>query len=118
MTFADWQAYFFDAAQLGDALISGPDADPDGDELSNVLEYLLGGIPLKSDYEQKSPLVSVESNAGQDWLTVTLRVPQSLSDAQVEVEVSGDLVVWRSAAVDVEEVLPAQVNGDGTLTRK
>ena len=45
-TFASWQKIHFTQAQLADALISGPAADPDGDGISNTQEYLQGLPPL------------------------------------------------------------------------
>jgi len=118
VNFADWQSYFFDAAELADSLISGPHADPDGDEMSNALEYLLSGIPLKADYNLISPKITVESDSGEDWLTISVRIPQSLSDIQVVAEVTDELGTWISTAADIAEVLPPKVNGDGTITRK
>lgn len=40
-----WQAAYFNAAELADPLISGPDADFDGDGLGNLLEHAFGTAP-------------------------------------------------------------------------
>jgi hypothetical protein len=45
-TFEEWQSCQFSLAQLTDTTISGPDADPDGDGLTNFNEYLAGTPPL------------------------------------------------------------------------
>lgn len=52
-TFADWRASQFNTSQLADLLISGPDADPDGDGFSNTKEYVFGTAPLT---RESSPL--------------------------------------------------------------
>lgn len=43
--FARWRAGHFGADEVMDEAVAGPDADPDGDGLSNLLEYALGGDP-------------------------------------------------------------------------
>jgi hypothetical protein len=45
LTFSDWQASYFTPAELSDATVSGPEADPDGDSRANLLEYALGLDP-------------------------------------------------------------------------
>ncbi|MGI9244642.1 MAG: lamin tail domain-containing protein, partial [Verrucomicrobiales bacterium] len=117
VTFADWQKYFFTAAEQADPLISDPAADPDGDRLQNLVEYYLGGIPTKSDADQRSPQVSLVADAGEHWLTLSFSTPQSLSDTQATAEVSGEVQDWSSAPTDILELLPATANGDGTVTR-
>lgn len=42
---AAWKAQYFSAAELGDPAVSGDVADPDGDGLSNLQEYLAGTNP-------------------------------------------------------------------------
>jgi surface-anchored protein len=43
--FAQWQAGHFSAAELDDVLLSGPNADPDHDGLTNLTEYSFGYHP-------------------------------------------------------------------------
>lgn len=52
-TFADWRNSVFNSTQLANPLISGPDADPDGDGFSNTKEYIFGTAPLT---RESSPL--------------------------------------------------------------
>jgi hypothetical protein len=44
-TLSEWKARHFTPAELADPAISGDDADPDGDGLSNVAEYNAGTDP-------------------------------------------------------------------------
>ncbi|MFT4549938.1 MAG: hypothetical protein ACI9MB_003913, partial [Verrucomicrobiales bacterium] len=41
-----WQLGHFSEAQIADTAISGPEADPEGDRNSNLVEFLFGGDPL------------------------------------------------------------------------
>ncbi len=43
--YAGWQTGKFTTEELGDVLVSGSNADPDGDGLSNALEYAFGTEP-------------------------------------------------------------------------
>ncbi|MDB6131960.1 MAG: hypothetical protein JWM59_203 [Verrucomicrobiales bacterium] len=44
-----WKAEVFNTAQADDAAISGENADPDADGLTNLMEYALGLPPLQPD---------------------------------------------------------------------
>ena len=48
-TFEEWQTDHFSAAQLNAPNLSGENADPDGDGLSNEYEFLSELDPLASD---------------------------------------------------------------------
>lgn len=89
LTWAQWQALWFDAAQLANPLISGPLADPDGDGAVNLLEWALGSGPTNGDSAAKlSP--------GTDGLgNLTITFPR-IADPSLLYEVLGssDLTSW------------------------
>lgn len=67
--FTDWQALKFGAGATNAAL-AGPDADPDGDELSNLAEYALGLDPFAAN---AAPWwVGLTNVAGTNYLAVVL----------------------------------------------
>lgn len=47
--FERWRRLAFTPAQLNDPAVSGPDADPDGDQTPNALEYTLARDPRRAD---------------------------------------------------------------------
>ena len=52
--------------------VVGPDADPDKDEIPNLLEYALGGDPTIAD-ETILPLISLVAHEEQQYLTLSYR---------------------------------------------
>ena len=49
LTYEKWQAEEFTEEELADPNIGGPDADPDGDGIKNLLEFAFVGNPKKRD---------------------------------------------------------------------
>lgn len=86
--FGAWQANYWPG--VTDPNIIGPNADPDGDGLSNLLEYALGGDPTKPD-DSILPVVGTDAVNGQHFLTLTYL--QRTGDATLfyEVVASNDL---------------------------
>jgi len=89
LTFDEWRAAHFPAAELADPAVSGPDANPAGDGLSNLLKYAfdldphaaaIAGAPVVSRY------------AGRVALNYFHRT--DASDLFYQLEVSPDLHAW------------------------
>ena len=67
-SFADWQHAHFTAAELGQALVSGADADPDNDDMRNHAEYIAGTRP--KDSRSRLHIGSTELDATGGRLTI------------------------------------------------
>lgn len=85
-----WLGLYFSDAELSVAEVSGPEADPDGDGLVNLLEYALGGDPRSAHSAPRAELV-----AGGPGAPLGLRFSRVEDPALVyRVEASSDLSLW------------------------
>lgn len=109
LTYAGWAAANFTAAELLDPAVSGVDADPDHDGLSNFAESYFGGHPMVADPSPGIP----GSHDGFLSLTFTRRngAPALIS---LELQKSSDLISWQA---DPQGGIVRTIdNGDGTET--
>lgn len=95
--FDDWRSLKFSASQLTNANFSGPDADADGDGLSNFLEFAFDRDPLAAS-STTTILVGVNGSTGR--LVVTFRRARSASELTYTVEGSSDLTHWRTLIIN------------------
>lgn len=73
-SFSSWQNASFTPAELGNSAISGANADPDGDKISNFLEYGLNLLPKLSDADGLPfPGTLHGAPGGGRYLTLTFR---------------------------------------------
>ena len=115
-TYETWRAGVFSAAEQADEDVSGMWANPDGDELVNLMEYALDGNPKVGN----RPLVSAAFG------DVSAGVPQSvqfvfpwangLSDVQYGLEYSTDLSAWHPLASQVVSAVNAGLTSTVTLS--
>jgi len=108
-TFSSWRDGRFTVAQLADDLVSGEQADPDGDLLTNLLEFALGTDPLVAD-RGVVEMTFVNDN-GLDY--AALKFPRLVCRHHLSyvVEWSEDLENWDSEMVSLETFSD---QGDGT----
>jgi hypothetical protein len=91
--FTEWALEYFGNAERNDPLIGGESADPDGDGLSNALEYLAGSHPKRPN---ANPL-RITQQSGDD---LGLRYQLSGSArATWKLQYSENLVDWVDAEV-------------------
>lgn len=110
---ANWKQGSFVGGTPGEPEPSGftgdPNADPDRDGLSNLLEYAFGTSPTQS---QPSPFeVSVIGTSVQ----ITIPINLAASDLTINLLSSKDLSVWIDASGDLPEVSRID-NEDGTAS--
>lgn len=80
-------------AGAGNTVVSGDAADPDGNGVTNLMEYALGAAPLNPS----SVPMPVVSRTG-DGLSLTFTRPTSVTDLTYTVQVSGDLAKWNDGS--------------------
>jgi alpha-tubulin suppressor-like RCC1 family protein len=98
-SFESWMLDHFEAEQIANPALTGPNADFDGDGLSNLLEYALGLDP-------KVPGTSGLPAAGRTathW-TYTYTRPAARSDVSYVVESSTNLTSWSTANVTLTRI--------------
>ena len=112
LTLDRWKSHHFTNLELLDATISGDGADPDADRLINLGEYAFGFNPRTPDKTATSA-VSVESVNNQSFITITFRRLLLAQEVAYQLELSQDLVHWRSGCQPVGD---PSLNPDGTQT--
>ena len=99
MTYAAFRQLYFSAAQIADANISGPAADPNGDGVSNLLAYAFNANPWTS-----AVLSLPTSQIVNGYLTVSFTRRKAPTDLTYTVEVSGTLGGWDSGTAYTTEI--------------
>ena len=105
-TFASWIAGYFPGAG-GDAAIVGAAADPDGDGLSNLLEY---GLARRPDLVEQALAPTLVTVGGDQYAALTFTRALGVS---VVAEISDDLVTWSDAAAAIVQVGAAVPDASG-----
>lgn len=106
MTLAQWQQNNFPTSTSDWSIFAGQDASSTG--IKNIFRYAFGLDPQNPQASKGLPSYQIVN----DHLTVTYKQPTSVSDIQYTVEVSDDLVTWRSSSDDVVQVLPSLNTND------
>ena len=93
--YGTWQTAHFSAAELANPAVGGDGADPDGDGITNLLEYALNLDPRTAG-TQGLPTVGGTAVGGGQYLTLTYRQVIGAADISYVPQVSGDLVNWNA----------------------
>ena len=112
VTLDSWKAANFDAPQLADPAVSGDEADPDLDGLTNFVEFMLAGDPLVADRHRGLDVRLVEAD-GKDYVAIVFRRWLAAEELTTAVQSSADGMIWMDAAFAIESISPG---GDGTQT--
>jgi CubicO group peptidase (beta-lactamase class C family) len=99
-----WRFRKFTSAELADSTISGDGADPDHDQLPNLVEYALALNPRVFDAAMR-PRGAIQTINGQSFLTMTFRHRFLAHEVAYVVEVSNDLMQWTTTTQQVGTVL-------------
>ncbi|MFL6567748.1 MAG: cytochrome c peroxidase [Chthoniobacterales bacterium] len=97
-SYSEWQSYWFTAAEVADAAISGPQVDPDHDGRSNLLEYALNTNPKQPD--KAGPGLTSSRSNGSFALIFTRNM--LATDVEYLVEDSADLTNWVPSTATLE----------------
>jgi len=108
----EWRHSKFTAAELIDPSISGESADAEGDHLPNLLEYAFNLEPKSFD-STRGFSGRLELDPNGEHLVVTFKRRKAPTDLLYQVQVTSDLVDWQTGAGVVQELLPAQDDGNG-----
>lgn len=105
ITYSDWTASF---PGLDDPT---HDADPDGDGLPNLVEYVIGGNPLSSD----SGIRPSQTFSGNNLVFRYKRNVASRSTTTQTVQWSPDMKTWTDIPISLNSLPPVIVNSNGNL---
>jgi mannan endo-1,4-beta-mannosidase len=98
--YAEWLNTWFNPAEAADPSLSGPDADPAGDGISNLLKYAFNLDPRFPAPAHRLPQVATSP----EGLTLSFAARRATEDLSWQVEVSADLVEWRHGPEWTEEI--------------
>lgn len=112
--YGDWQEHYFPSTIVDgeEEPIIDPlglsDADPDGDELPNLLEYVFGSHPLrpseKTNFMNFATMAEIEGADGPQLVFQFLRRPD-MEDVTYAVDLSEDLKTWALSELMEEDLL-------------
>ncbi len=92
-----WLASHFSPAEMNDAIVSNPDADPDNDQLATLLEYVVGHDPRTAS----NPQAAFEYSAPDGKATVRVTLDPQACDVSLHLESSSDMKTWSTANTTV-----------------
>lgn len=95
-----WRLANFTDAERNDPDIIGDDRDADGDGLSNLMEFLMGGNPkLRQGSHVLQTAHGINPADGKRYLRLLFRAGRSTNAGTLGVEATGDLTTWSGAGI-------------------
>jgi len=89
--FEGWRYEHFSSAELQEGILTGADANPDGDEGNNFAEYAFGGDPRVAD-GGAAPVVTMVNIGGTDYLALQFERRKAALDLTYTVEATSDIL--------------------------
>jgi hypothetical protein len=102
-SYESWRANQFTPQEQTDPLISGYNADPDGDGICNLLEYAFHLTP-KVAGRDGLPLPKILEQNGKRYLGLIYTRLKSVPDIDYTVEISENLQIWNPVTSDTTQV--------------
>ncbi len=95
-----WRLANFTEAERNDPAIIGDDRDLDGDGLSNLLEFLMGGNPkARQTTHDLQTAQGVDPNDNKRYLTMIFRAGKNITAGSLTAEGSDDLSTWNGNGI-------------------
>ncbi len=111
----DWRELFFNPEEISNNALSGPLADADADGIANILEYLLGSDPRKSESRIFKEFMRQERANETGKFELKIKRLKNIIGYEIIIESSTDLINW--IAPTEQLILKEESdNGDGTVT--
>ncbi|HAA88762.1 MAG TPA: hypothetical protein DCE22_10925 [Verrucomicrobiales bacterium] len=111
----DWRELFFTTEEITNPSLSGPLADADSDGVANILEYLLGSNPRKSESRIYEQFLKQERTNETGNFEFKIKRLKNIKGYKIIIESSTDLVNWITSE-DQLTLKEQSENGDGTVT--
>jgi len=107
-----WKLASFSSTQAADPMVSGLDADPDGDGANNLVEYAFNGNPLIPP-TSILPVVSTLTTNGTNWLRFAYRARTNDVALEIQPVFKVNLTETNWSTNGVVQKVSGQPAGDG-----
>jgi hypothetical protein len=109
--YESWKLALFSFMQATDQLVSGLDADPDGDGANNLVEYAFNGNPLIPGVAGKPQMENL-TDGGQEYLAIRYQRRKGDSTLSTKVESTAELSAVNWSGMGVQVGAPTPVGTD------